>query len=77
MIPKIRFIGCLALVLALGACAATISSSETQISIMHSVGQPGVNAAFETAYKHCQQFEKVAVRSVSGALGNVSEIRCE
>ena len=66
-----------ALVGVLGACALTISSSETQISILHNVGQPGVDAAFEVAYKHCQQFGKVAVRSVSGALGNVSEFKCE
>ncbi len=74
---RIRFVGCLALVLALGACAQTISSSETHISILHSVRPVGVIAAFEMAEKHCQQFGKVAVRSVSGALGNASTFSCE
>jgi len=59
-------LGTTAISLMLGACAETLSSSETHISIMHSRGTEIIKAAFEMANKHCQQFGKIAVHSVTG-----------
>ncbi len=72
-----KLIGAAVLAVALGACAVPISHSETQISILHNVGPAGLDAAWEVAYKHCQQFGKDVVRSVSGSLRNVSKFKCE
>lgn len=66
-----------AFVLALGACAVPISHSETQVSFLHNAGRLGFHAAFKAADKHCQQFGKDAVPSVSGSFRNVSEFKCE
>ncbi len=49
------------LLIVLFACAETVSSSETYISISHGRGTESVKAAYEMADKHCRQFGKVAV----------------
>ena len=61
------------LLIVLVACAETVSSSEKHISISH--GRGNVKAAYEMADKHCRQFDKVAVHSVSGR--RVTTFRCE
>ena len=63
------------LLIVLFACAETVSSSEKHISISHGHGTEGVKAAYEMADKHCRQFGKVAVPSVSGR--RVTTFRCE
>ena len=70
-----NLLGTTAIFLMLGACAETVSSSETHISIMHGRAPESIKAAFEMANKHCQQFGRIAVPSVTGR--GFTTFKCE
>ena len=52
----------------LGACANAdvLTSSERHISLVHGSGKGSVTKAFQLADKHCRQYNKTAVQTVSG-----------